>query len=136
MSDLGKRWLLAKDFLSDPRIVDAMTLINKYSGNHSRVALLMDPELSTQVLIYLQKSNVFSLSNPSEDNILEPRLKSTIYNRNLFTDGDIIFIEKDVSGLLSIQKDVYERIQLDFSIEIVETTKTGLIAARLQSIND
>jgi len=139
----GKPLLLQQQFdslrlrsPSESRVSEAMYLIEKYAPHRQRVALFIDPDLTTETLMLSGKTNVFPLSNPTQD-FLEGNARMAIerilHFKHPLTEGDFVFIANDWGELNELQQKLLQRLGREFKPENVETTAHGIVAVRLLS---
>lgn len=115
---------------TDSMIDDTMYLINKYAPNKPAVALFIYYDLNTETLIRLEKTNVFPIANPREDNIVKSSKTRVLTFPYRLQAGDIIFWERNFGRLLPVQMFAIERLSRDFNFQGVET-RGGVVALRL-----
>jgi hypothetical protein len=128
---------------TDIRVVEAMYLIEKYGKNKERIPLFITHELTTETLMLAHKTNVFPISNPIQDAILDSAQGRILNFRHDLRKGDILFIETDYLNSADqkgyqkpaqkIQRDLVERLCKQLGCEPLEITDHGISAVKLGS---
>ncbi len=95
---------------SQPEVSDALTLIERYAANKERIALFLSPEPTTETFMLSQKTHVFPLSNPQQDELLPAaHLRAQQFDHGL-QEGDYFFITRNSNSLSTIQSEVIDVI--------------------------
>ena len=131
---------------SSQKIADAVTMIGKYSPDGNQVVVFLQSNELTEVMWLSEKSHVFPISHPVEDAI-SPPVSSLIINypAGLKID-DVIFVDSDPRQLAEKYNYIYyyrevqlillRKICLEFGLQPIEETSTGISAMRLQDPGD
>ena len=80
---------------SDPVVRDATILIERYAADQDRIALFLYPELTTETLILSQKTHIFPLSTPGQDNLLPSAHARALAYEHGMQEGDYLFIARN-----------------------------------------
>jgi len=123
---------------TEPRVAEALNLMQKYAGDKQRVALFIEPDCTTEALMLAGKSNVFPISHPGQDYLLgnaRPAMERGLLYAHHLTSGDYLFLEKDTGQLNELQQAIVMRLRREFHFEEVETTSHGIVSVKLRQLN-
>jgi hypothetical protein len=118
---------------ASPQVTEAISAINRYARDQKTIPLLIDPEYTTQALVFLRKSNLFPMSNPDQDNILVSNLLAADAYIPPLSAGDIIFIAADEKPMLPLQLKFMAGLRKLYQFETLETSANGIQVIRLKS---
>jgi hypothetical protein len=112
---------------TSPGAVEAVGLVARHAADKERVALFLEPDLTTEALVLSGKAHVFPLSHAPQDQLLQTaRLRALLYAYDL-RNGDCVFLAKDTSLLNQIQRQLLERLRSEFTFTPVESTEDLLV---------
>ena len=89
----------------------ALALIERYAADRERVALFLDAERTTETLMLSQKTHIFPLSNPKQDDLLPSAHARALQYDHGMQEGDYLFITRDTPSLTHIQHAVLSELR-------------------------
>jgi hypothetical protein len=93
-----------------PEVNDALILIERYAADRERIALFLHPERTTETLMLSQKSHIFPMSNPKQDDLLPSAHARALDYEHQWQPDDYLFITRDTPSLTGIQREVINKI--------------------------
>ncbi|MBT6618829.1 MAG: hypothetical protein HOB41_02995 [Gemmatimonadetes bacterium] len=95
---------------SHPEVSGALELIGRYATDKTRIALFLSPEHTTETLMLSQKSHIFPMSNPKQDDLLPSGHARALDYEHQWQPDDYLFITRDTPSLTGIQREVINKI--------------------------
>ena len=95
---------------SHPEVSGALELIGRYATDKTRIALFLHPEHTTETLMLTQKSHIFPISNPKQDDLLPSAHARALAYKHQWQPDDYLFITRDTPSLTGIQREVINKI--------------------------
>jgi hypothetical protein len=92
-------------------VSDALALIERHAADSTRIALFLAPDLTTETLLLSQKTHVFPLSNPIQDNLLPSARARALQFDHSMQEGDYLFITRNGSSLNRIQREILDKLR-------------------------
>jgi hypothetical protein len=96
---------------SQAEVSDALALIERHAADSTRIALFLAPDLTTETLLLSQKTHVFPLSNPIQDNLLPSTRARALQFDHSMQEGDYLFITRNGSSLNRIQREILDKLR-------------------------
>ena len=87
-----------------------MTLIERYTADRERIALFLHPERTTETLMLSQKTHIFPMSNPMQDNLLPSAHERILRYEHDLQQNDYLFVSRNTDLLNEIQQEILDKI--------------------------
>jgi len=117
---------------TDPQVEEALCLIQKHAPDRERIPLFIAPELTTETLMLSEKANIFPLSNPVQDYLLESASTQALRFDHGLQSGDILFLARDTGQLNALQLLIVKRLREEFIFILADAT-SQVYAIRLEA---
>ncbi len=93
-----------------PEVIDALTLIERYAADRERIALFLHPERTTETLMLSQKTHIFPMSNPMQDDLLPSAHDRVLRYEHDLQQDDYLFVSRNTNLLNEIQQEILDKI--------------------------
>ena len=131
--DIVKRFrALSSRRPSSDRVVELVSLLEKYAADKPRVPLFVDPDTGTEALMLSRKTNVFPLNDVVQDELSKLAVRRALDFPHNLHPGEIVFSEMELLSLHQIQRVILANLCRQFDCVREEVTAHGLVAVRLR----
>lgn len=114
-----------------PQVEEAVALIGRYLGGVERVPLFIAPNHTTEALLLSGKVHLFPMSNPEQDEALAAAGERALNYPHGLKSGDLILISKNQKELRTLQRQVIQRLNQQFTF-LQEDATQNVVVVRLQ----
>ena len=117
---------------TDPRVVEAASLIDEYSPRNRRIPLFMLSGLSTEVLMRTHRANVFPVNELSQDSLLQSARQRALHFPHHLQAGDVVIWEPAAADTDELGTEIVGLLGHQFRFQALARTPHGVLAVRLE----
>ena len=117
-------------FASHAEVREALVLIERYANDKERVALFLHPGRTTETLMLSQKTHVFPLSNPRQDDLVPAAHARALAYEHGMQAGNYLFVTRRTHLLNGIQSATLSKLLEELQGQYADSTE-NVYAIRL-----